>query len=69
MNIHEADSLAYKLIDDIQTTPADGVLILNLRQQASNEKLTQIQENMEVLAKVLNRPDIEIVVTSHNGLN
>lgn len=60
------ETMARRLIDEIQTTPADGVLILNIVKQATGEKIMEIQRNMRTLANVLNRSDIGIVVTTKN---
>lgn len=65
----DIDTMAKKLIEEIQCTPPDGILILNILKESTNEKIMSIQRNMENLAKQLNRQDIDIVVTSKNAVN
>lgn len=61
------DKLAHQLVNEIRSTPVDGLLILNiLNKQVPSEKIIEVQRNMETLADHLNRIDIEIIVTTRN---
>ena len=63
----DIDKLAKQLIKEIQLTPVDGILFLNILKKTTKEKVAEIQAHMEFLSTKLNRNDIEVVVIADNG--